>query len=47
MLSKPHRIVANAALVFVAWVGTGVACWVVLRYIDTPAGLYGDDLTAF
>lgn len=46
MLSKPHRILANAALVFTAWVGSGVLCWFVLRYVDPAGGLAGGDLTA-
>lgn len=39
MLSKPHRILANAALVLAVWVGIGIACWFLLRYVD-PAGWF-------
>lgn len=46
MLSKPHRILANAALVFAAWVAAGAICWFVLKYADPAGGLAGDDLTA-
>lgn len=46
MLSKPHRILANAALVLAAWVVAGVICWFVLRYADPASGLAGDELTA-
>lgn len=46
MLSKPHRILANALLVFAAWVFTGVFCWFVLRYADPAGGLAANDLNA-
>lgn len=45
MLSKPHRILANAALVFAAWIGAGAVCWIVLRYANPAGGLIGEELT--
>lgn len=43
MLSKPTRILSNAALVFATWIGAGVVCWFTLKHFDPAAGLVGKD----
>mgnify|MGYP006149915545 CR=1 FL=1 len=44
MLSKPTRILTNAALVFAFWIGSGVVCWLVLKHFDPASWLVGKDL---
>lgn len=46
MLSKSHKILANAALVFAAWLVAGVVSWVVLKYANPAGELTGEELNA-
>lgn len=43
-MSKPKRILTNAAKVFTFWIVSGVLCWLVLKHFDPASGLTGKDL---